>query len=114
MQEKSVWSPHRELGMSMDGRSRFHRCGRRLETAGHDHAPPARLMCSNEQLMQLARSKRLAVVGDATQAHGAAAQGRVAWALGDIEILSFGGSKLITAGRVRLTSDHGHCRSEIQ
>jgi dTDP-4-amino-4,6-dideoxygalactose transaminase len=71
-------------------------------------------MCSNEQLMQLARSKRLAVVGDATQAHGAAAQGRVAWALGDIEILSFGGSKLITAGRVRLTSDHGHCRSEIQ
>jgi dTDP-4-amino-4,6-dideoxygalactose transaminase len=38
-------------------------------------------------------------VEDACQAHGAAVQGRIAGTWGDVGVLSFGGSKLLTAGR---------------
>jgi dTDP-4-amino-4,6-dideoxygalactose transaminase len=47
------------------------------------------------------------VVEDACQAHGATLRGRMAGAWGDVGVLSFGGSKLMTAGRggALLTND---------
>jgi len=50
-------------------------------------------------LMELAREKGLAVVEDAAQAPGALIDGRRAGTWGDAGVLSFGGSKLLTAGR---------------
>jgi dTDP-4-amino-4,6-dideoxygalactose transaminase len=46
-----------------------------------------------------ARQREVAVVEDACQAHGATVAGRTAGAWGDVAVLSFGGSKLLTAGR---------------
>jgi dTDP-4-amino-4,6-dideoxygalactose transaminase len=51
------------------------------------------------RLMDLARQHGLAVVEDACQATGATLAGRVAGSWGDVGVLSFGGSKLLTAGR---------------
>ncbi len=51
------------------------------------------------ELMDAARAYSLAVVEDACQAPGAMVQGRMAGAWGDAGVLSFGGSKLLTAGR---------------
>lgn len=68
---------------------------------------------SMNELAQVARSKRLALVEDATQAQGVVIQGRMAGASGDIGISSCCGSKLTIAGRGRLSSDHSHCCSEI-
>ena len=58
-------------------------------------------------LCELARESGLAVVEDACQAAGAVAQGRRAGTWGDVGVLSFGGSKLLTAGRggALLTND---------
>src|SRR5205823_4882353 len=42
---------------------------------------------------------RLRVIEDAAQAPGALVQGRKAGTWGDVGVLSFGGSKLLTAGR---------------
>jgi dTDP-4-amino-4,6-dideoxygalactose transaminase len=50
-------------------------------------------------VMEIAGRHGLGVVEDAAQAPGAAVQGRPAGTWGDIGILSFGGSKLLTAGR---------------
>lgn len=50
-------------------------------------------------LRALADARGVAVVEDACQAPGANVAGRVAGAWGDVGVLSFGGSKLITAGR---------------
>lgn len=50
-------------------------------------------------LMATARARGLSVVEDACQAHGAIVQGRPAGTWGDVGVLSFGGSKLLTAGR---------------
>jgi dTDP-4-amino-4,6-dideoxygalactose transaminase len=50
-------------------------------------------------IRQVASSHGLAVIEDACQAAGAKVQGRVAGTWGDAGILSFGGSKLLTAGR---------------
>jgi perosamine synthetase len=50
-------------------------------------------------VMNLAQERGLAVIEDAAQASGAIVQGRKAGAWGDVGILSFGGSKLLTAGR---------------
>ncbi len=47
----------------------------------------------------LASAHALAVVEDACQAPGALVQGKPAGSLGDVGIHSFGGSKLLTAGR---------------
>jgi dTDP-4-amino-4,6-dideoxygalactose transaminase len=49
--------------------------------------------------MELARKYKLAVVEDACQATGASVGGRAAGAWGDVGVLSFGGSKLLAAGR---------------
>lgn len=51
------------------------------------------------QLMELCRTRGIPVIEDAAQAPGASVQGRLAGTWGDIGILSFGGSKLLTAGR---------------
>jgi dTDP-4-amino-4,6-dideoxygalactose transaminase len=51
------------------------------------------------QLMELAGARSLRVIEDAAQCPGAIVQGRPAGTWGDAGILSFGGSKLLTAGR---------------
>jgi dTDP-4-amino-4,6-dideoxygalactose transaminase len=51
------------------------------------------------EVMEIATERGLRVIEDAAQAPGAVVQGRKAGAWGDIGILSFGGSKLLTAGR---------------
>jgi dTDP-4-amino-4,6-dideoxygalactose transaminase len=50
-------------------------------------------------LMQLAAERGLRVVEDAAQCPGGRVHGRPAGTWGDVGILSFGGSKLLTAGR---------------
>ncbi len=60
-------------------------------------------------LTTLARAQGLVVVEDAAQAPGALIDGHRAGSLGDVGVLSFGGSKLLSAGRggALLTNDPG-------
>lgn len=51
------------------------------------------------RLMEIAEERGLAVIEDACQSPGALVQGRIAGSWGDCGIHSFGGSKLLTAGR---------------
>ncbi len=51
------------------------------------------------EVTALARERGIGVVEDAAQVPGAMVQGRRAGAWGDVGVLSFGGSKLLTAGR---------------
>src|SRR5579863_1976550 len=51
------------------------------------------------EVMRIAREHNLGVIEDAAQAPGARIHGRCASTWGDVGILSFGGSKLVTAGR---------------
>ena len=51
------------------------------------------------ELTERASARNVAVVEDAAQTPGATVQGRRAGAWGDVGVLSFGGSKLLTAGR---------------
>lgn len=51
------------------------------------------------EVMAFAAKHNLGVVEDAAQASGAIVQGRPAGSWGDVGVLSFGGSKLLTAGR---------------
>jgi dTDP-4-amino-4,6-dideoxygalactose transaminase len=51
------------------------------------------------EVMALARARSRAVVEDAAQAPGARIHGRLAGTWGDAGVLSFGGSKLVSAGR---------------
>lgn len=51
------------------------------------------------EVMEWAVRHGVAVIEDAAQAPGARVQGRLAGTWGDVGILSFGGSKLLTAGR---------------
>jgi len=51
------------------------------------------------RLCRFAAQRGLRVVEDACQAPGAAVDGRMAGTWGDVGVLSFGGSKLLTAGR---------------
>lgn len=50
-------------------------------------------------LMEIARAHGLTVIEDACQMPGAVVHGRPAGLWGDVGVLSFGGSKLLTAGR---------------
>lgn len=54
---------------------------------------------SMRAMMEIARRRNLAVVEDACQCPGAMIEGRLAGTWGDAGVLSFGGSKLLTAGR---------------
>mgnify|MGYP002624155190 CR=1 FL=1 len=51
------------------------------------------------QIMEIARQHGLGVVEDACQAQGARVEGKVAGTWGDVGVWSFGGSKILTAGR---------------
>lgn len=51
------------------------------------------------EVMDLAAKRKLPVIEDAAQCPGAMIQGRLAGTWGDVGILSFGGSKLLSAGR---------------
>lgn len=51
------------------------------------------------EVMEFARSRNIGVVEDAAQAAGATVQRKSAGSWGDVGTLSFGGSKLLTAGR---------------
>jgi dTDP-4-amino-4,6-dideoxygalactose transaminase len=51
------------------------------------------------EVMEVAAAHGLSVIEDAAQAPGAQVQGRRAGTWGDAGVLSFGGSKLLTAGR---------------
>ena len=51
------------------------------------------------ELTELTRARNVAVIEDAAQAPRATVQGRRAGTWGDVGVLSFGGSKLLTAGR---------------
>ncbi len=61
----------------------------------HLHGSLARV----DQISALAAGRGVAVVEDACQAPGARLGGRIAGITGDAGVLSFGGSKLLTAGR---------------
>lgn len=52
-----------------------------------------------ERVRRVAAEQQLLVVEDACQCPGAVVQGRPAGSWGDVGVLSFGGSKLLTAGR---------------
>jgi perosamine synthetase len=67
----------------------------------HGNAAPV------DSIMEWAKPPGIAVVEDACQAPGAMIAGKRAGAWGDVGVLSFGGSKLLTAGRggAVLTSD---------
>jgi dTDP-4-amino-4,6-dideoxygalactose transaminase len=56
-------------------------------------------LMSMREVMAVAAAHGLGVVEDAAQAAGATVQGRPAGAWGDAGVLSFGGSKLLSAGR---------------
>lgn len=56
-------------------------------------------IASMKSICELAARHNLAVVEDACQSPGAIAGDRMAGAWGDVSVLSFGGSKLLTAGR---------------
>ncbi len=51
------------------------------------------------QVMEIARSHQIPVIEDAAQCPGAIVEGKPAGSWGDLGVLSFGGSKLLTAGR---------------
>ena len=51
------------------------------------------------QLMEWSKANHLAILEDACQAPGALIDGQMAGTWGDVGVLSFGGSKLLTAGR---------------
>ncbi|MCH8924378.1 MAG: aminotransferase class V-fold PLP-dependent enzyme, partial [Planctomycetes bacterium] len=68
------------------------------------------------QLMEIAAERNVAVVEDACQSPGAKVQGRVAGAWGDVGVLSFGGSKLLTAGRggaILTSREEVHQRAKV-
>jgi perosamine synthetase len=56
-------------------------------------------MVPMREIMEFAAAKGLPVIEDAAQMPGATIQGRKAGTWGDVGILSFGGSKLLSAGR---------------
>ena len=68
------------------------------------------------RLMEIARRHGLSVVEDACQAPGAVVEGRPAGTWGDVGVLSFGGSKLLTAGRggaLLMQSAEVHQRAKV-
>ena len=67
------------------------------------------------EVTALAAERGVAVIEDAAQMPGALIQGRRAGTWGDIGILSFGGSKLLTAGRGgALLTQHAHVQQRAR
>ncbi|QDT91212.1 DegT/DnrJ/EryC1/StrS family aminotransferase [Gimesia algae] len=56
-------------------------------------------LVSMQRLTRIAHERGIPVIEDACQVPGAVIEGQIAGSWGDISILSFGGSKLLTAGR---------------
>jgi dTDP-4-amino-4,6-dideoxygalactose transaminase len=56
-------------------------------------------LANMRRIMEVAKDMQLGIVEDACQVPGAIVQGRPAGSWGDVGVLSFGGSKLLTAGR---------------
>lgn len=56
-------------------------------------------MAPMQQIRELCDRNGVSIVEDACQSQGAVVDGRAAGSWGDVGVLSFGGSKLITAGR---------------
>ncbi len=84
----------------------------RAVIATHLHGQIAPL----EALAEICLRRGLALIEDACQVHGACWKGRRLGSIGDVGVISFGGSKLLTAGRggAILTSDEGiYQRSRI-
>ena len=67
----------------------------RVILASHLHGGRVRM----REVVEFARANNLAVLEDAAQAPGSTVDGRPAGTWGDAGVLSFGGSKLLTAGR---------------
>jgi dTDP-4-amino-4,6-dideoxygalactose transaminase len=68
------------------------------------------------QLVEIARRRGLVIVEDACQAQGAMVAGRIAGTWGDVGVWSFGGSKLLTAGRggaIFTSNADAHQRAKI-
>ncbi|HET6880574.1 MAG TPA: aminotransferase class V-fold PLP-dependent enzyme [Pirellulales bacterium] len=68
------------------------------------------------EVMEVARQHELAVVEDICQAPGAVVEDRLAGTWGDVTVLSFGGSKLLTSGRggaILTRSAEAHQRAKI-
>ncbi len=56
-------------------------------------------LANMQQIVAVARQAGVPVIEDACQAPGGQVQGRICGTWGDVGVLSFGGSKLLTAGR---------------
>ncbi len=68
-----------------------------------------------DETVSAARAHGLAVVEDACQVPGARQNGRPAGTMGDVGALSFGGSKLLTAGRGgAVVTDSARCAQRIR
>ncbi len=70
-----------------------------------------------KSIMELARSRSISILEDACQCPGATIDGAPAGSFGDASVLSFGGSKLLSAGRggaVLTRDDRVHQRIKIQ
>jgi dTDP-4-amino-4,6-dideoxygalactose transaminase len=81
--------------MSLDQLSRAIGPAAKVVIASHLHGG----LVPMAQLMALAAERGLRVIEDAAQSPGALVDGRPAGTWGDVGILSFGGSKLLSAGR---------------
>ena len=57
-------------------------------------------------IVATARARQVPIIEDAAQCPGAMIQGRKAGTWGDVGILSFGGSKLLSAGRGLIVKPH--------
>jgi len=67
----------------------------RAVVVSHLHGRLARM----EEIERWAQSQGIALIEDACQVPGSKIENRVSGSMGDVSVLSFGGSKLLTAGR---------------
>lgn len=86
----------REDCVTRHGRTSDRRSGRRVRALVATHL--LGLPCAIERLVEVARRHGLAVVEDAAQAMGVRVRDRHVGTFGDVGVLSFNGSKIITAG----------------